>query len=170
MYTTICSSLRLAKHLFWWMVDGGFVVIIVSFQTDWILATTLASDGIEDANKKQVDTALAADAAASATSLACMMRGGSGLGARDHMAKLLLANAADKAKVAVAESSELVRLVATVNEKSALDRKVMDAGLSCLAVVYGSRRAARSAMVRLGPVSAAVAPVASLADGRHQAA
>jgi hypothetical protein len=120
-------------------VDGGFVVIIVSFQTDWILATTLASDGIEDANKKRMDTALAADegprhpdAAASAKSLACMMHGRSGLGARVHVAKLLLANAADKAKVAVSESSELIRLVATINEKSALDRKVMDAGLSCL--------------------------------------
>jgi hypothetical protein len=132
-----------------------------------VLAAILASDGIDDANKKRVATGLAADAAASAASLARVMRRGSGgLEARvdaARLAELLLANAADEAaKAAVAESSELlaelVRLVGTVDEKGSLDRNAVDAGLSCLAAICesGSRRAARGEMVRLGAVPAAV--------------
>ncbi|OQU81548.1 U-box domain-containing protein 27 [Sorghum bicolor] len=135
-----------------------------------VLAKILASDGIDDANKKRVATGLTADAAASAASLARVMRRGSGgLEARvdaARLAELLLANAADEAaKAAVAESSELlaelVRLVGTVDEKGALERNAVDAGLSCLAaaicVCGGSRRAwARGEMVRLGAVQAAV--------------
>ncbi|KAG0525749.1 hypothetical protein BDA96_06G083500 [Sorghum bicolor] len=135
-----------------------------------VLAKILASDGIDDANKKRVATGLAADAAASAASLARVMRRGcGGLEARvdaARLAELLLANAADEAaKAAVAESSELlaelVRLVGTVDEKGALERNAVDAGLSCLAaaicVCGGSRRAwARGELVRLGAVQAAV--------------
>ena len=46
------------------------------------LAAIVALDGIEDANKKRVATGLAVDAAASAASLARVLRGGSGLEAR----------------------------------------------------------------------------------------
>ncbi|CAD6263769.1 unnamed protein product [Miscanthus lutarioriparius] len=136
-----------------------------------VLAKILASDSVDDANKKRVATGLAADAAATAASLARVMRRGSGgLEARvdaARLAELLLAtNAADEAaKAAVAESSELlaelVRLVGTVDEKGALDRNAVDAGLSCLATICGcgsgSRRAwARGEMVRQGAVPAAV--------------
>uniref|UniRef100_J3LXR9 U-box domain-containing protein n=1 Tax=Oryza brachyantha TaxID=4533 RepID=J3LXR9_ORYBR len=75
-----------------------------------VLAATVALDGIEDANKKRVAAGLAADASASAASLARVLRGGSGLEARIDAARLvefLLANAAGEAKEAIAESSEL---------------------------------------------------------------
>lgn len=128
-----------------------------------VLALILASDGIDDSNKKRVATGLAADAAASTASLARVMRGGSDLEARIDAAKLaelLLANAAGEAKAAATKSSELlaelVRLVGTVDETGALDRNAVDAGLSCLAAICGSCRAARGEMVRLGAVPAAV--------------
>lgn len=128
-----------------------------------VLAAIVASDGIEDVNKKRVATGLAVDAAASAASLARVLRGGSGLEARIDAARLaefLLANAAGEAKAAVVESSELmaelIRLVGPVDEKGSLDKKAVDTGLSCLAAISGSRRAARADMVRLGAVPAAV--------------
>ncbi|XP_015691451.2 U-box domain-containing protein 27-like isoform X1 [Oryza brachyantha] len=128
-----------------------------------VLAATVALDGIEDANKKRVAAGLAADASASAASLARVLRGGSGLEARIDAARLvefLLANAAGEAKEAIAESSELVgeliRLVGPVDEKGSLDMKAVDTGLSCLATISRSRRAARAEMVRLGAVPAAV--------------
>lgn len=126
-----------------------------------VLALILASDGIDDSNKKRVATGLAADAAASTASLARVMRGGSDLEARIDAAKLaelLLANAAGEAKAAATKSSELlaelVRLVGTVDETGALDRNAVDAGLSCLAAICGSCRAARGEMVRRGPCRA----------------
>ncbi|XP_040378894.1 U-box domain-containing protein 27-like isoform X2 [Oryza brachyantha] len=116
-----------------------------------VLAATVALDGIEDANKKRVAAGLAADASASAASLARVLRGGSGLEARIDAARLvefLLANAAGEAKEAIAESSELVgeliRLVGPVDEKGSLDMKAVDTGLSCLATISRSRRAARA--------------------------
>ncbi|XP_051217291.1 U-box domain-containing protein 27 [Lolium perenne] len=128
-----------------------------------VLAAIVALDGIEDANKKRVATGLAVDAAASAASLARVLRGGSGLEARIDAARLvefLLANAVAETKAAVAQSSdlvaELIRLVGPVDEKGSLDKKAMDTGLSCLATIAGSRRAARDEMVRLGVVPAAV--------------
>jgi hypothetical protein len=128
-----------------------------------VLALILASDAIDDSNKKRVATGLAADAAASTASLARVMRSGSGLEARIDAAKLaelLLANAAGEAKAAATKSSELlaelVRLVGTVDETGALDRNAVDAGLSCLAAICGSCRPARGEMVRLGAVPAAV--------------
>ncbi|CAD6260930.1 unnamed protein product [Miscanthus lutarioriparius] len=141
-----------------------------------VLVKILASDGIDDTNKKRVATNLAADAAACAASLArVMQRGSGGLEARvdaARLAELLLANAADEAaKAAVAESSELlaelVRLVGTVDEKGALDRNAVDAGLSCLAAICesGSRRAARGEMVRLGAVPAAVRALRATTTG-----
>lgn len=127
-----------------------------------VLAAIVALDGIEDANKRRVAAGLAVDAAASAASLARVLRGGSGLEARIDAARLaefLLANAGAEAKVAMAESSELVaelvRLVGPVDEKGGLDKKAMDTGLSCLAAIAGSRRSARADMVRLGAVPAA---------------
>jgi hypothetical protein len=128
-----------------------------------VLAAIVALDGIEDANKKRVATGLAVDAAASASSLARVLHGGSGLEARIDAARLvefLLANAVAETKAAVAQSSELVaeliRLVGPVDEKGSLDKKAMDAGLSCLATIAGTRRGARDEMVRLGAVPAAV--------------
>ena len=47
-----------------------------------VLALILASDGIDDSNKKRVATGLAANAAASTASLARVKHGGSGLEAR----------------------------------------------------------------------------------------
>ncbi|KAF8715553.1 hypothetical protein HU200_027212 [Digitaria exilis] len=142
-----------------------------------VLAAIVASDGIDDANKKRVAAGLAADASASAASLARVMRGGSGMEARVDAARLaefLLANAADegKAAAAVAESSELVaeliRLIGPVDEKGTLDGKAVDAGLSCLAAICGGttarRRSARAEMVRLGAVPAAVRALRATAD------
>ncbi|RCV33603.1 hypothetical protein SETIT_7G095100v2 [Setaria italica] len=138
-----------------------------------VLAAIVASDGIDDANKKRVAAGLAADAAASAASLARVMRGGSGLEARVDAARLaefLLANAADEAKAAAAaaESSELVaelvRLIGPVDEKGTLDGKAVDAGLSCLAAICGTRRSARAEMVRLGAVPAAVRALVATAE------
>ncbi|KAF0895602.1 hypothetical protein E2562_013911 [Oryza meyeriana var. granulata] len=107
-----------------------------------VLAAMVALDGIEDANKKRFAVGLAADAAASAASLARMLRGGSGLEARIDAARLvefLLVNAAGEAKKAVAKSSELVaeliRLVGPVDENGSLDMKAVDTGLSCLATI-----------------------------------
>uniref|UniRef100_A0A0E0KQH3 U-box domain-containing protein n=1 Tax=Oryza punctata TaxID=4537 RepID=A0A0E0KQH3_ORYPU len=136
-----------------------------------VLAAVVALDGVEDANKKRVAAGLAADAAASALSLARVMRGGSGLEARIDAARLvefLLANAAVEAKEAVAESpevvAELIRLVGPVDEKGSLDLKAVDAGLSCLATISWSRRAARAEMVRLGAVRAAVRALHATAE------
>jgi hypothetical protein len=128
-----------------------------------VLALILASDGIDDSNKKQVATGLAADAAASTASLARVNRGGSGLEARidaARLAELLLVNAAGEAKAAATKSSELlaklVRLVGTVDETGALDRNAVDTSLSCLAAICGSCRVARGEMVRHGAVPAVV--------------
>uniref|UniRef100_A0ACD5URB6 Uncharacterized protein n=1 Tax=Avena sativa TaxID=4498 RepID=A0ACD5URB6_AVESA len=128
-----------------------------------VLAAIISLDGIDEVNKKRVATGLAVDAAASSASLARVLRGGSSLEARIEAARLvefLLANAAAETKAAVAQSSELVaeliRLVGPVDEKGSLDKKAMDTGLSCLATITGSRRAARDEMVRLGAVPAAV--------------
>uniref|UniRef100_A0A0E0H0M4 U-box domain-containing protein n=1 Tax=Oryza nivara TaxID=4536 RepID=A0A0E0H0M4_ORYNI len=127
-----------------------------------VLAAVVAMDGVEDANKRRVAAGLAADAAASAASLARVMRGASGLEARVDAARLvefLLANAADEAREAVAESAELVaelvRLVGPADEKGSLDASAVGAGLSCLATISRSRRAARADMVRAGAVRAA---------------
>jgi len=137
-----------------------------------VLAAIVASDGIDDANKKRVAAGLAADAPAAAASLARVMRGGSGLEARvaaARLAEFLLANAAEEARAAAAESSELVaeliRLIGPVDGKGALDGEAVDAGLSCLAAICGSRRgSARAEMVRLGAVPAAVRALRATAD------
>lgn len=136
-----------------------------------VLAAIVALDGIEDANKRRVATGLAVDAAASAASLARVLRGGSGLEARIDAARLagfLLDNADADAKAAVAESSqlvaELIRLIGPVDEKGSLDKKAMGTGLSCLATISGLRRAARAEMVRLGAVSAAVRALHATAE------
>lgn len=136
-----------------------------------LLAAIVASDGIDDAGKKRVAAGLAADAAASAASMARVMRAGSGLEARLDAARLaafLLANAADEARAAAADSSdlvaELIRMIGPVDEKGTLDSKAVDAGLSCLAAICGSRRAARAEMVRLGAVPAAARALRATAD------
>ncbi|KAG2572071.1 U-box domain-containing protein 27-like [Panicum virgatum] len=142
-----------------------------------VLAAIVASDGIDDANKKRVAAGLAADAPAAAASLARVMRGGSGLEARvaaARLAEFLLANAAEEARAAAAESSELVaeliRLIGPVDGKGALDGEAVDAGLSCLAAICGSRRgAARAEMVRLGAVPAAVRALRATAEPRASA-
>lgn len=124
-----------------------------------MLALILASDGIDDSNKKRVATGLAADAAASTASLARVKHGGSGLEARidaARLAELLLVNAAGEAKAVATKSSELVRLVGTVDEMGALDRNAVDTSLSCLAAICGLCRVARGEMVRHGAVPAAV--------------
>uniref|UniRef100_A0A0D9ZKM9 U-box domain-containing protein n=1 Tax=Oryza glumipatula TaxID=40148 RepID=A0A0D9ZKM9_9ORYZ len=54
-----------------------------------VLAAVVAMDGVEDANKRRVAAGLAADAAASAASLARVMRGASGLEARVDAARLV---------------------------------------------------------------------------------
>ncbi|PWZ11907.1 hypothetical protein Zm00014a_014916 [Zea mays] len=124
-----------------------------------VLALILASDGIDDSNKKRVATGLVADAAASTASLARVKHGGSGLEARidaARLAELLLVNAAGEAKAAATKSSELVRLVGTVDDTGALDRNAVDTSLSCLAAICGSCRVARGEMLRHGAVPAAV--------------
>jgi hypothetical protein len=96
-----------------------------------------------------VSAGLAADAAASARSLARVMRSGSGLEARvdaARLAELLLANAADEALPELV--TELVRLVGPVDEKGSLDGTAADAGLAA----SSSRR---GEMVRLGAVPGA---------------
>ncbi|GJN02984.1 hypothetical protein PR202_ga20380 [Eleusine coracana subsp. coracana] len=127
-----------------------------------VLAWVVAADGVDDANKKRVAAGLAADAAASAQSLARVMRRGSSLEARVDAARLaeLLLSAGDSA--AAAETSqqlvaELVRLVGHADEKGALDSHAVDAGLSCLAAIAASprRASARGELVRLGAVRAA---------------
>ncbi|CAL5067673.1 unnamed protein product [Urochloa decumbens] len=156
-----------------------------------VLAKIVASDGIDDANKKRVAAVLAADAAASAASLARVMRHGSCLDARVDAARLvgfLLANAAaDDARAAAAESpelvAELVRLIGPVDEKGTLDGAAVEAGLTCLAAICccggtsspsppPSRRAARAAaeaVVRHGAVGAAVRALRDTAEPRAAA-
>lgn len=119
-----------------------------------VLALILASDGIDDSNKKRVATGLATDAAASTASLARVKHGGSGLEARidaARLAELLLVNAAGEAKAAATKSSELVRLVGTVDDTGALDRNAVDTSLSCLAAICGSCRARRDGAPWRGP-------------------
>ncbi|KAF0934069.1 hypothetical protein E2562_022745 [Oryza meyeriana var. granulata] len=140
-----------------------------------VLAVIAASDCIDEENRKRVATALAADAASSVASLARVMRSGSGLEVRVDAARLvesLLRNATPEAKATVAESEELVaeliRLVGPVDEKGSLDRQAVEAGLSCLAAIVAGTRRARSEMVRLGAVPAAVRVLATeLAAGSH---
>ncbi|XP_040377035.1 U-box domain-containing protein 27 [Oryza brachyantha] len=138
-----------------------------------VLAVIAASDCIDEENRRRVAAPLAADAASSVASLARVMRGGSGLEARVDAARLvesLLRNATPAVKAAVAELeelvAELVRLVGPVDEKGSLDRQAVEAGLSCLAAIAGTRRA-RSEMVRLGAVPAVVRVLASDAAGSH---
>ncbi|CAL4968942.1 unnamed protein product [Urochloa decumbens] len=128
-----------------------------------VLAAIAASDCIEEDNKRRVAAALAADAPSTAASLARVMRRSSTtLEARADAARLaesMLLRGGAAARAAVAESepllAELVRLVGPADEKGALDRSAVAAGLSCLAAVAATRRA-RAEMVRLGAVSAAV--------------
>ncbi|GJN27660.1 hypothetical protein PR202_gb15702 [Eleusine coracana subsp. coracana] len=128
-----------------------------------VLAWVIAADGVDDANKKRVAAGLAADAAASALSLARVMRRGSSLEARVDAARLaeLLLSAGDSAAAAAETSqqlvAELVRLVGHADEKGALDSHAVDAGLSCLAAIAASprRASARGELVRLGAVRAA---------------
>jgi hypothetical protein len=99
-----------------------------------------------------VSAGLAADAAASARSLARVMGSGSGLEARVDaawLAERLLANAADEASPELV--AELVRLVGPVDEKGSLDGTAADAGLAAIAA-SSSRR---GEMVRLGAVPGA---------------
>uniref|UniRef100_A0A0E0K0T3 U-box domain-containing protein n=1 Tax=Oryza punctata TaxID=4537 RepID=A0A0E0K0T3_ORYPU len=136
-----------------------------------VLAVLATSDCIEEENRRRVAAALAAgDAASSLASLARVMRSGSGLEARVDAARLvesLLRNdsATPEVRAAVAESEELVaeliRLVGPVDEKGSLDRQAVDAGLSCLAAIVAGTRRARSEMVRLGAVPAAVRVLAT---------
>ncbi|CAN6244605.1 unnamed protein product [Urochloa humidicola] len=128
-----------------------------------VLAAIAASDCIEEENKRRVAAALAADAPSTAASLARVMRrGASPLEVRADAARLaesmlLRGGAAGRAAVAECEPllAELVRLVGAADEKGALDRSAVAAGLSCLAAVAATRRA-RTEMVRLGAVPAAV--------------
>ncbi|CAO2046087.1 unnamed protein product [Urochloa humidicola] len=126
-----------------------------------VLAAIAASDCIEEDNKRRVAAALAADAPSAAASLARVMRRAA-LEARADAARLaetmlLRCGAAGRSAVAECEPllAELVRLVGAANEKGALDRSAVAAGLSCLAAVAATRRA-RAEMVRLGAVPAAV--------------
>jgi hypothetical protein len=50
---------------------------------------------------------------------------------------------------------ELIRFVGAVDEKAGLDKQAVEVGLSCFAAIPGTRQA-RSEMVRLGAVPAAV--------------
>ncbi|CAO2039140.1 unnamed protein product [Urochloa humidicola] len=126
-----------------------------------VLAAIAASDCIEEDNKRRVAAALAADAPSAAASLARVMRRAA-LEARADAARLaetmlLRGGAAGRSAVAECEPlvAELVRLVGAADEKGALDRSAVAAGLSCLAAVAATRRA-RAEMVRLGAVPAAV--------------
>ncbi|KAG8070945.1 hypothetical protein GUJ93_ZPchr0006g45134 [Zizania palustris] len=140
-----------------------------------VLAVITVSDCIDEENKKRVAAALAADAASSAASLARALRSGSGLEARVDAARLvesLLRNATPDVKATVAEAEELVaeliRLIGPVGEKGSLDKQAVEVGLSCLATIAGTRRA-RSEMVRLGAVPAAVRVLATDAGSPAQA-
>uniref|UniRef100_A0A0E0P919 U-box domain-containing protein n=1 Tax=Oryza rufipogon TaxID=4529 RepID=A0A0E0P919_ORYRU len=117
-----------------------------------VLAAVVAMDGVEDANKRRVAAGLAADAAASAASLARVMRGASGLEARVDAARLVEFLLANEPAGLVAGR---VRLVGPADEKGSLDARAVGAGLSCLATISRSRRAARAEMVRAGAVRAA---------------
>jgi hypothetical protein len=128
-----------------------------------------ASDCIEEESRRRVPAALAADAASSVAALARVLRSGSGLEARVDAARLaesLLRNAAAPGVVAaVAEAeellAELIRLIGPVDgEKGGLDARAVSAGLSCLSAIAATRRA-RSEMVRLGAVPAAVRVLAA---------
>jgi hypothetical protein len=128
-----------------------------------VLAAIASSDCIEEESKKRVPAALAADAASSVAALARVLRSGRGLEARVDAARLsesLLRNAAPSVAATVAEAeqlvAELVRLIGPVDEKGSLDTQAVSAGLSCLASVAATTRHARSEMVRLGAVPAAV--------------
>jgi hypothetical protein len=128
-----------------------------------VLAAIASSDCIEEESKKRVPAALAADAASSVAALARVLRSGSGLGARVDAARLvesLLRNAAPSVAATVAEAEELVAglvgLIGPVDDKGGLDTQAVSAGLSCLASVAATTRHARSEMVRLGAVPAAV--------------
>ncbi|XP_047077021.1 U-box domain-containing protein 27-like [Lolium rigidum] len=140
-----------------------------------VLAVIAASDCIEEDNRKRVATALAADAASSVASLARVLRKGSSLEARIDAARVvesLLRNARPDVKATVAESEEmvceLIRLIGPVDEKGGLDKQAVEVGLSCLATIAGTRRA-RSEMVRLGAVPAAVRVLATDAGSPSQA-
>uniref|UniRef100_A0ACD5ZBN2 Uncharacterized protein n=1 Tax=Avena sativa TaxID=4498 RepID=A0ACD5ZBN2_AVESA len=131
-----------------------------------VLAVMAASDCIEEDNRKRVATALAADAASSVASLARVLRSGNSLEARIDAARLVEALLRDRpdVKATVAESEEmvsgLIRLIGPVDEQGGLDKQAVEAGLSCLATIAGTRRA-RSEMVRLGAVPAAVRVLAT---------
>jgi hypothetical protein len=136
-----------------------------------VLAAIAASDCIEEESKRRVPAALAADAASSVAALARVLRSGSGLEARVDAARLaesLLRNAAAPGVVAaVAEAeellAELIRLIGPVDGEKAeggLDARAVSAGLSCLVAIAATRRA-RSEMVRLGAVPAAVRVLAA---------
>uniref|UniRef100_A0ACD5ZB70 Uncharacterized protein n=1 Tax=Avena sativa TaxID=4498 RepID=A0ACD5ZB70_AVESA len=141
-----------------------------------VLAVMAASDCIEEENRKRVATALLSDAASSVASLARVLRSGSSLEARIDAARLvdslLLCNARPDVKATVAESEEmvsgLIRLIGPVDGKGELDKRAVEAGLSCLATIAGTRRA-RSEMVRLGAVPAAVRVLATDAGSPCQA-
>ncbi|KAK1617384.1 hypothetical protein QYE76_022901 [Lolium multiflorum] len=140
-----------------------------------VLAVIASSDCIEEENRKRVATALAADAASSVASLARVLRKGSSLEARidaSRLVELLLRNARPDVKATVAESEEmvceLIRLIGPVDEKGGLDKQAVEVGLSCLATIAGTRRA-RSEMVRLGAVPAAVRVLATDAGSPSQA-
>jgi hypothetical protein len=63
---------------------------------------------------------------------------------------------------------ELIRLVGAVDEKAGLDKQAVEVGLSCFAAIPGTRQA-RSKMVRLGAVPAAVRVLATDAGSPSQA-
>ncbi|KAL5207665.1 hypothetical protein ABZP36_032100 [Zizania latifolia] len=140
-----------------------------------VLGVIAASDCIDEENKKRVAAALGADVASSVASLARVLRSGSSLEARVDAARLvesLLRNATPDVKATVAEAkelvSELIRLIGPVDEKGSLDKQAVEVGLSCLATIAGTRRA-RSEMVRLGAVPAAVRVLATDAGCPAQA-
>uniref|UniRef100_A0ACD5YTS5 Uncharacterized protein n=1 Tax=Avena sativa TaxID=4498 RepID=A0ACD5YTS5_AVESA len=141
-----------------------------------VLAVMAGSSCIEEENRKRVATALLSDAASLVASLARVLRSGSSLEARIDSARLvdslLLCNARPDVKATVAESEEmvsgLIRLIGPVDGKGGLDKQAVEAGLSCLATIAGTRRA-RSEMVRLGAVPAAVRVLATDAGSPCQA-
>lgn len=141
-----------------------------------VLAWIVASDGVDEANKKRVATGLAADAAATARSLARVMRRGSCLEARVDAARLAeVLLGAEEARTAESPElvAELVRLVRHADEKGALDKNALDAGLSCLDAIATSRRApaaARGELIRLGAVRAAARALGAAATEPASAA
>ncbi|XP_066318601.1 U-box domain-containing protein 27-like [Miscanthus floridulus] len=146
-----------------------------------VLAAIAASDCIEEESKRRVAAALAADAPSAAAALARVLRSGSSLEARVDAARLvesLLRNAAASAAVAESEEliGELIRLVGPADDEKktkggglALDRQAVAAGLSCLAAIAATRRGARTEMVRLGAVPAAVRVLEADAGSPSQA-